>query len=155
MTGVIDAKLSELKITLPTVAKPAGSYLGYVISDKQIFISGQVPFWNGELKYKGKVGVDYSIDEGVAAAIICSLNIIAQAKLALDGDLDRVKKIIKLGGFVNCLPDFTDHPKVINGASDLMAAVFGDKGQHARFAVGAVSLPLGCAVEIDAIIEFS
>ena len=151
---MIDAKLAELEITLPMVAKPAGSYLGYVISGKQIFISGQVPFWNGELKYKGKLGVDYTIDKGAAAAKICALNIIAQAKLALDGDLDRVKKIIKLGGFVNCLPDFTDHPKVINGASDLMAAVFGDKGQHARFAVGAASLPLGCAVEIDAIIEF-
>ncbi len=155
MTGTVDAKLAELKITLPIVAKPAGSYLGYVISGNQIFISGQVPFWNGELKYKGKVGVDYNIEEGADAAKTCALNIIAQAKLALDGDLDRVKKIIKLGGFINCLPDFTDHPAVINGASDLMATVFGDKGQHARFAVGAVSLPLGCAVEIDAIIEFS
>ncbi len=155
MAGTIETKLAELGLELPAVAVPAGSYVGYVISGNQIFISGQIPFWNGELKYKGKVGVDYSIEEGQAAAKVCALNIIAQVKAALDGDLDRVTKIIKLGGFVNCPVDFEAHPTVINGASDLMGDVFGDKGRHARFAMGAGSLPLNVAVEVDAVVEFA
>ncbi len=155
MAGIIDARLAELNLELPTVAKPAGSYVGYVISGNQIFVSGQIPFWNGELKYKGKVGVDINMEDAQAAAKTCALNIIAQVKDALEGDLDRVTKIIKLGGFVNCPTDFEAHPTVINGASDLMGAVFGDKGRHARFAMGAGSLPLNVAVEVDAIVEFS
>jgi len=155
MSGMIDTKLAELGLELPTVATPAGSYVGYVVSGNQIFVSGQIPLWNGELKYTGKVGVDFTAEEGQEAAKVCALNIIAQVKDALGGDLDRVVKIVKLGGFVNCPTDFTAHPTVINGASDLMGAVFGEKGRHARFAMGAGSLPLNVAVEIDAIVEFA
>ena len=155
MAGTIDAKLTELGLELPAVAAPAGSYVGYVISGNQIFVSGQIPFWNGDVKFKGKVGTDYSIEEGQEAARVCSLNIIAQVKDALGGDLDRVTKVVKLGGFVNCPPDFEGHPMVINGASELIGAVFGEKGRHARFAMGAGSLPFNVAVEIDAVIEFS
>jgi enamine deaminase RidA (YjgF/YER057c/UK114 family) len=154
MSGQIDAKIKELGLELPAPAQPAGSYVQFYISGNIIYISGQIPFWSGEARWQGKVGQDYSIEEGQEAAKICALNIIAQAKAALDGDLDRVKQIIKLGGFVNATPDFDMHPKVINGASDLMAAVFGEKGKHTRFAMGAGSLPLGVAVEIDAMIEF-
>ena len=154
MDGQIDAKLEELGLELPQVATPAGSYVGYVVTGNQIFVSGQIPFWNGELKYQGKVGPDYSVEEGQEAAKVCALNIIAQVKDALGGDLDRVTRVVKLGGFVNCPTDFEAHPTVINGASDLMGAVFGEKGRHARFAMGAGSLPLNVAVEVDAVVEF-
>ena len=116
------------------------------------FVSGQVTSWNGEIKYKGKLGKEVGIEEGQQAARICALNIIAQLKAVL-GDLDRVKRCLKLGVFVNSTPEFTDQPKVANGASDLMVEVFGEAGKHARFAVSAGSLPLGCAVEVDAVFE--
>ena len=112
-----------------------------------------MPFVGGERKFVGKVGVDYTVEEGQQAARTVALNIIAQVKAACDGDLDRVKRCVKLGGFVNCPPDFEQQPQVINGASDLMVEVFGGKGRHARFAVGAGSLPFNVAVEIDAIFE--
>lgn len=153
MAGTIDARLKELGIELPEPPGAAGSYVGYVQTGNLLFLAGQVPFWNGELKHIGKVGQDLTIEQGQEAAGVCALNLIAQAKKALDGDLDRVVRFVKLGGFVNCPTDFTDHPKVINGASDLIADIFGEKGAHARFALGAGSLPLNVAVEIDAVIE--
>lgn len=155
MAGKIEAKLAELKIELPKAAAPAANYVPYVVAGKTLYVAGQVTFWNGELKFLGKVGREFTIEQGQQAARLCALNIIAQAKAACDGDLDRIKRICKVGGFVNCPPDFTDHPKVINGASDLFVEVFGDAGKHARFAVGAGSLPLNVAVEVDAIIELT
>ncbi len=153
MAGKIDARLAELGITLPDAPKAAGAYVGYVRSGNLLFVAGQVPFWNGELRHTGKVGLDLTLEEGQEAARVCALNIVAQAKAALDGDLDRVVRIVKLGGFVNCPTDFTQHPAVINGASNLIGEIFGEKGAHARFAMGAGSLPLNVAVEIDAVIE--
>ncbi len=153
MAGAIDARLQELDIALPEAAAPVANYVPYVIAGNLVFVSGQVTLWNGEFKYVGKLGQDFSVEEGAAAARICALNIIAQLKAACGGDLDRVARIVKLGGFVNSTPDFKDQPKVINGASDLMVEVFGDKGKHARAAVSAGSLPVGVAVEIDCVAE--
>ena len=152
MSGKIDARLKELGIELPGAAAPAANYVPYVLTGNQLWIAGQVTFWDGKLKYRGKVGTDLTIEQGIDAARVCGLNILAQAKAAL-GDLDRVVRVVKLGGFVNAAGDFTDHPKVINGASDLIVEVFGDAGKHARFALGASGLPLDSAVEIDAVIE--
>src|SRR3546814_741416 len=130
MAGRIEARLKELKIELPDAAAPAANYVPYVITGNQLWVAGQIPYWNGELRHKGKVGATASPEDGAAAARLCALNIIAQAKAAL-GDLDRVTRFVKLGGFVNAAPDFTAHPKVINGASDLVVEIFGDKGKHA------------------------
>ena len=152
MAGKINARLSKLGIALPEAAAPAANYVPYALEGNTLYIAGQVPFWNGELLHIGKVGDDYSIEDAVQAARVSGLNIIAQAKAALGGDLDRIRRIAKVGGFVNCITDFSQHPTVINGASDLFVEVFGDIGKHARFAVGAGSLPMGVAVEVDAII---
>ncbi len=154
MAGEIEARLQELGIELPEAAAPVANYVPYVIDGKQLWVAGQVPFWNGAVKYTGVVGQDISIDEAVDAARVCALNILAQTKAAL-GDLDRIARVIKLGGFVNGAPGFTDQPKVINGASDLLVEVLGDKGLHARSAVGAGGLPLGVPVEIDAVIAIA
>ena len=153
MAGRIDKRLKDLGIELPKATPPAGSYVPFTISGKLVFISGQLPFWNGELHYVGKVGQPFSVEDGQAAARMCALNILAQAKAACEGDLDRIACCLKIGGFVNTGPDFGEHPKVINGASDLITEVFGDSGRHARFAVGSASLPLNVAVEIEAIFE--
>ena len=153
MAGTIDARLKELGLELPQAPKAAGAYVGYVRTGNQLFVAGQIPLWNGELRHIGKVGVEISIEEAQEAARVCALNIVAQAKDALGGDLHRVVRIVKLGGFVNCPPDFTQHPEVINGASNLIGDIFGEKGAHARFAMGAGSLPRNVAVEIDAVIE--
>ncbi len=151
----IQTKLQELNLSLPKVAAPAANYVPYVISGKSIFISGQIPFLNGEKMHLGRVGEDLSTDDGVKAAQACALNILAQANEAVNGDWSKIVRCVKLGGFVNCTPDFTDQPLVINGASNLIGDVMGDAGKHARFAVGAPSLPLGVAVEIDAIFEIT
>ena len=153
MTDKIDAHLVELGIELPQAAAAVANYVPYVFDGGQLWIAGQVPFWNGAVKYTGRVGESVSLVEAVDAAKVCALNILAQTKAAL-GSLDRVTRIVKLGGFVNAVPGFTDHPKIINGASDLMVEIFGDKGKHARSAVGAGGLPLGVPVEIDAVIAF-
>lgn len=153
MTGRIDARLTELKISLPAASVPAANYVPVVIAGNLAFVSGQVPVLQGELKYLGKVGVELTIEQGQQAARLCALNIIAQLKLALGGDLDRVRRCVKVGGFVNCESGFGDQPKVINGASDLFVAVFGDAGRHARFAVGTNALPFNVAVEVDAVFE--
>ena len=154
MAGNIEARLQELGIELPEAAAPVANYLPYIINGKQLWVAGQVPFWNGEIKFSGVVGQDISVDDAVEAARICALNILAQTKAAI-GDLDRIAQVIKLGGFVNGAPNFTDQPKVINGASDLLVRVLGNKGLHARSAVGAGGLPLNVPVEVDAVIAIA
>jgi len=155
MAGNIDARLQKLGITLPTANKAVANYVPYVITGNLIYTSGQITMLDGELKYIGRLGENLSVEDGMAAARLCGLHLISQVKEALDGDLDRVTRIIKLGGFVNSMPEFTDQPQVINGASDLMVEVFGEKGQHARSAVGVAALPLGVSVEIDGVFEFA
>lgn len=152
MTDVI-AKLSELGFALPESVPPLYNYVPYVVSGNMVFVAGQVPV-GGAKEFKGKVGVDVDMETASEAAQQCALNILTQVRDALDGDWSRVVKCVKLGGFVNCGPDFTDQSVVINAASDLMVAALGEKvGKHARFAVGAPSLPAGFAVEIDAVFE--
>ncbi|TNE31946.1 MAG: RidA family protein [Alphaproteobacteria bacterium] len=146
----IDARLEELGINLPAAAAPVASYVPVVIHGDLAFVSGQVSFVDGKL-LTGRLGEDISLEDGIKAARGCGLMILAQLKAAL-GSLDRVERVVKLGGFVNCTADFTDQPKVINGASDLMLEVFGDAGKHARAAVGVPALPLGVAVEVDAVV---
>lgn len=153
MTGLIDARLADLGIELPNAAAPAANYVPYVISGNLVFVAGQIPVRNGDFPFKGVVGRDLDMDAAIQAARICGLNLLAQLRAACNGDLDRIGRVVKLGGFVACMADFVDHPKVINAASDLMVEVFGDAGRHARFAVGAPSLPLGVPVEIDGIFE--
>ena len=155
--GGIEERLAGLGLTLPVAAAPAANYVPWTISGSTLFVAGQLPFEDGKLAVVGSVGSgvgsEVSVERAQHAALLCGLNILAQAKAALDGDLGRIVRCLKLGGFVNAAAGFTDHPKVINGASDLMVAVLGDAGRHARFAVGASSLPLNVAVEIDAIFE--
>ena len=155
MAGTVEQRLIDMGIELPQPAAPAANYIPFVISGNLIFVSGQITMLNGDLQYLGKVGDNLSVDDGYQAARICAINLIAQVREACFGDLDRVTQVVKLDGFVNCTPDFTDQPKVINGASDLIAEAFGDAGKHARFAVGAPSLPLGIAVEVDGIFEIA
>lgn len=155
MAGQVDARLTELGISIPEAASPAANYIPYTISGNQVFVSGQVPFVDGKIQYQGKVGKDFTTEEAAKCARVCALNILAQVKAACGGDLDRIVQCVKLGGFVNCIDGFAEQPKVINGASDLMVEVLGDKGRHARFAVGTNALPLNVAVEIDAIFEIS
>jgi enamine deaminase RidA (YjgF/YER057c/UK114 family) len=148
----IDKKLQDLGVTLPTPAAPAASYVPYVLSGNTLYISGQLPVANGEMM-KGCLGKGTEIEQGQEAAKLCAIQILAQAKVALGGDLSRIMRLIKLGGFVASTPEFFDHPKIINGASNFMLEVLGDKGQHARFALGVAALPFGASVEIDAIFE--
>lgn len=150
--GQIEQRLQKLGIQLPKPNAPVANYVPFVRSGALLFISGQIS--NGPSGVvKGKLGGTLTLDEGVAAARLCAINLISQMNAALDGDLDRVAHVVKLGGFVNCVPEFEDQPKVVNGASDLMVSIFGDAGRHARAAVGAPSLPMGAAVEVDAVIE--
>jgi enamine deaminase RidA (YjgF/YER057c/UK114 family) len=152
MTGKIDAQLAELGISLPEAPTPAANYVPYVITGNLVYVSGQVSVMNGEL-IAGKLGDDVDIETGQKAARNCALNLLAQLKAACGGDLDRVRRVVKLGGFVNATPDFTGPPQIINGASDVLVDIFGDVGRHARFAVAVASLPSGAAVEIDGVFE--
>lgn len=154
MAGTTEARLQELGIELPSAATPAANYVPFHISGKQLFISGQLPIITGGPDFKGKLGQDMDVETAAKAAQACAINILAQVKSAL-GELDHIDQCLKLGGFVNCTPDFTDHPEVINGASNFFVEVLGDKGRHTRFAVGTSSLPRGVAVEIDALFAFS
>ena len=149
----IAEKLQELGLELPSAAAPAANYVPYVISGNQLFISGQIPFLNGEAMHQGRVGDDLTKEQGAEAAKCCALNILGQANAAVGGDWSKIKRLVKLGAFVQSTPDFTDQPEVVNGASDLFVAAMGDAGKHARFAVSAAALPRGVAVEIDAIFE--
>lgn len=152
MAGTIDARLAELGITLPDAPAPAANYVPFVRTGDLLFISGQISQGPTGL-IKGRLGETMDVAEGAEAARRCGLSLIAQARAALGGDLDRVIRVVKLTGFVNSTSDFTDQPKVINGCSDLMVAVFGAAGRHARAAVSAPALPLGVAVEIEAVFE--
>ena len=150
-----EKKIQELKIKLPEAKPPVGSYVATKITGNFLFISGQISIAeNGEL-IKGKIGKDLSTEQGYDAAKRCGLSIVAQAKVACNGDLSKIKSCIKLTGFVNSTEDFTEQPKVINGASDLIATIFGDAGMHTRAAVSTNSLPLGVSVEVDAIFELN
>jgi len=153
MAGKIDARLEELSITLPTPAAPVANYVPFVKTGNLVFLSGQLPLKDGKPSHLGKAGGERTAEEAQEAARNCAINIIAQLKAACDGDLDRVKRIVRLGGFVASTPDFTDQPKVVNGASDLMVEVFGDAGRHCRTAVAAPALPMDVTVEVDAIAE--
>lgn len=154
MTGKVEARLKELKLTLPSAPAAVANYVPTVIAGNFIFISGQLPMLDGTLHYPGIVGAQVTVDHAYEAAKLCALNIVAQVKGAC-GDLDRVKRVVQLNGFVASRADFSDHPKVVNGASDLMVAVFGDAGKHSRAAVGVASLPRGASVEISAIFEIA
>jgi len=152
MAGKIDQRLSELGIELPNAAKPVANFIPCVQTGNTLFVSGQVTQWNSKYLHIGKVGRDISLEDGQKAARVCALNVLAHARAFL-GDLDRVARVVMVQGFVNAIPEFVDHPKVINGASDLLVEVFGDAGKHARFALGAGSLPFNVAVEIAAVLE--
>ncbi|MBI1251045.1 MAG: RidA family protein [Alphaproteobacteria bacterium] len=150
--GRIDDRLAQLGVTLPTPPAPVAAYVPFVQAGKLVHISGQVSV-DASGGIKGKLGAGVTLGQGQAAARLCGLNLLAQMKAACGGDLDRVARIVKLGGFVNVAPDFDPIPQVINGCSELMVDVFGDLGRHARSAVGVANLPLGFAVEVDAVIE--
>lgn len=150
--GTIDARLAELGLTLPTPPAPVASYVPFVVTGNLVYTAGQVSVdANGGIK--GKLGWDVTLEQGQAAAKLCALNLLAQIKAAAGGDLDRVARIVKLTGFVNVTRDFEQIPQVVNGCSDVMMAVFGDAGRHARSAVGVANLPLNFAVEVDAVVE--
>ena len=155
MAGTVEQKLVEQGITLGDPRAPVANYVGFVRSGNLLFVSGQVCVNNdGKLVAKGKLGAGVTIEQGRTAAHGCAINLLAQVKAAL-GDLDKVVRVVRLGGFINSAPDFLDGPKVLNGASDLMVTAFGDKGRHARTTVGVASLPSDAAVEVDAIFEVS
>jgi enamine deaminase RidA (YjgF/YER057c/UK114 family) len=153
MAGTVEKKLADLGITLPTPASPVANYIPFVRTGNLLIISGQICFdAGGKLVAKGKVGAGVSVEDGQKAARACAINLLAQVKAAL-GDLDRVKQVVRLGGFINSDPSFLDGPKVMNGASDLMVEVLGDKGRHARTTVGVAVLPADAAVEVEGMFE--
>lgn len=151
----VEDRLKAIGITLPEPAAPVANYVPFVVSGNLISISGQIPIEGGHAAFTGKVGADVDLEAACAAARLCAINLIAQMKAATGGDLSRVARVVKLGGFVNCVDGFTQQPQVINAASDLMVEAFGDKGRHSRSAVGVNALPLGVPVEIDALVEIS
>ena len=151
----IEKKLKELNIKLPNAPEPVGAYVAFKRIDKLLFISGQLPIDLDGKMIKGKIGKELTLEDGQKASKLCAINILSQAKKAMNGDLNKIKNCIKITGFVNSIDTFIDQPKVINPASETLSEVFGDKGKHARAAVSTNSLPLGAAVEIDAILEVS
>lgn len=155
MAGTTNARLRELGITLPTPPAPVASYVPFTVQDRTVYVSGQVPLSEEGLQFVGKVGADISVEEAQQAARLCALNILAHVQTACGGDLDNVKQCLKIGGFVNATPDFNQHPLVINGASDLLVDILGDRGKHARFAVGSGSLPANVSVEVDGLFELA
>lgn len=155
MTGEIESRIAKLGFALPRATKPVANYVPYVITGNLVVISGQITVGAGGIEYVGKLGADFDVETGRKAAQLCALNVLAQLKAACEGDLDRVARCVRIGGFVNATPDFKDHPAVVNGASDLIAEVFGARGQHARSAFGVSSLPFGVAVEVEAMFEIT
>ena len=150
---IFEENIKKLDLKIPDLPSPLANYVPYKVSDNTVYVSGQGPVIDGKIIYSGKVGNDISQEEGVKAAELCCINIIAALKSSINGDWNRLDTFLKLGGFVNCDNDFSDQPKIINGASDLLVNIFGDKGRHSRFAVGSNALPLNISVEIDAIIK--
>ena len=148
-----EENIKNLGLKIPELPKALANYVPYKIVGKTMYISGQAPVKNGELIYKGKVGSDISVEDGIEAARLCVINIIAAVKTGLEGDWSKLDNFVKLTGYVNCQDTFTDQPKIINGASDMLVEIFGDQGRHSRVAVGSNALPLGIAVEIDAIVQ--
>ncbi|WP_238364854.1 RidA family protein [Mesobacterium pallidum] len=153
MTGKVETRITELGETLPEAAAPAANYVPYVIDGDTLYVSGQVSM-NADGLVLGRLGDTMTTEQGAAAAKCCALSLLAQVKAACGGDLDRLVRVVKLTAFVNCTPEFTEQPKVVNGCSDFLVEALGDKGRHARSAVGAV-LPLGCAVEIEGIFKIA
>jgi enamine deaminase RidA (YjgF/YER057c/UK114 family) len=149
--SAIASRLEKLGIVLPEPPKPVASYVGFVREGSLVFVSGQLPFVDGKLFKTGKLGADVTLEEAAAAARVCAINLLAQARSACGGDLDKIRRCVRLGAFVACTPAFSEHPKVVNGASDLMAEVLGEAGQHARTSVGVASLPLDACVEVEAV----
>ena len=150
---LFEENIKNLGLNIPELPKALANYVPYKIVGNSIYISGQAPAQNGEVIYKGKVGSDITVEDGIEAAKLCVINIIAAVKTGLDGDWDKLDSFVKLTGYVNCQDNFTDQPNVINGASDMLVDIFGEQGRHARVAVGSNALPLGIAVEIDAIVQ--
>ncbi len=155
MTSKAEQRLREVGVIIPDAPNPAANYLPFTRTGNLVFVSGQVPFVDGKLEATGTVGKNASVEEAQGQAKICAINLIAQLKVACDGDLDRVVKVVKLGAFVASAEDFFNQPVVVNAASDLMVQAFGENGRHARFAVGTNALPLNCLVEIDGVFEIS
>ena len=155
MAGRIEARLKELGIALPTPPAPAANYVPYTIGGNLVFVAGQIPIVEGEVKHRGRLGAEISVEEGRGVARICALNVLAQAKAACGGDLDRVKRCLKVVGFVACVDGFDRQPEVVNGASDLFVEVLGEAGRHARSAVGTNALPRNVPVEVEAIFEIA
>ncbi len=155
MTSKVEQKLLEIGVKIPDAPSPAANYLPFTRTGNLVFVSGQVPFVDGKLKITGTVGKDASVEDAQGEAKTCAINLLAQLKVACNGNLDRVVRVIKLGAFVASADDFYNQPIVVNAASDLMVEAFGDSGRHARFAVGTNALPLNCLVEIDGIFEIT
>jgi enamine deaminase RidA (YjgF/YER057c/UK114 family) len=151
--GRVDERLRSLSIELPQPSKPGANYVPWVRSGQLVFLTGQLSQWNGERRFVGKLGREFGVEEGQAAARLCALNLIAHARDAADGDLDRISRIVRVAGFVNSMPDFVQQSQVLNGASDLFVDVFGDAGRHTRMAVGVAVLPYDVAVEVEAAFE--
>jgi enamine deaminase RidA (YjgF/YER057c/UK114 family) len=151
MAGTIEARLQELAIELPQPSTPGADYVPHVRIGDLLYLTGQLSHWNGERRYIGKLGTEFDVEEGRQAARFCALNLIAHLRAALDGDMDRVVRCVRVGGFVNATPTFSHHSHVINGASEVFLAVFGDAGRHTRIAIGVNGLPYGVAVEVEAI----
>ncbi len=150
---LFEENIKNLGLNIPDLPKALANYVPYKIVGKTMYISGQAPVQNGELIYKGKVGSDITVEDGIEAAKLCVINIIAGVKTGIEGDWDKLDSFVKLTGYVNCQNDFTDQPKIINGASDMLVDIFGDQGRHSRVAVGSNALPLGIAVKIDAVVQ--
>ena len=155
MAGTIDAKLAELGITLPTPMPPIANYVPFVITGDLVFVSGQVPAVDGKIAFTGKVGAGLSIEQGQAAARQCFINVLVHLRAACGGDLNRVAQVVRLGGFIACSPDFTQHAQAMNGASDLAVAAFGEAGRHARTTIGVPSLPADAAVEVEGVFRIA
>ena len=155
MPGRIDMKLAELGITLPRPMPPIANYVPYVVTGNLVVVSGQVPAVDGRIAVTGKVGNGLSLDQGVEAARLCFINVLVHLKSACGGDLDRVKRVVRLGGFIASLPEFTSHAQVMNGASDLAVAVFDEAGRHARTTIGVPALPADAAVEVEGLFEIN
>ena len=155
MAGQIEMKLAELGITLPQPMAPVANYVPYVQTGNLVVVSGQVPAVDGKIAITGKLGYGVSTERGKEAARLCFINVLVHLKAACNGDLDRVRRVVRLGGFIACAPEFTDQAQVMNGASDLAVAVFGDNGRHARTTIGVSSLPIDAAVEVEGMFEIA
>jgi enamine deaminase RidA (YjgF/YER057c/UK114 family) len=153
MPSLLDERLKVLHIELPVPSAPGANYVPFIQSGNLLFLTGQLSQWNGERRFIGKLGREFTIEDGQQAARLCALNLVAQARHALHGDLDRVSRCIRIAGYVNSTPDFSGQSQVINGASDLFVQIFGDAGRHTRMAIGVAALPYGVAVEVEAVLQ--